>query len=349
MKLLICVLAVIAAPLLLLTLIGLYTKLKTGRGSKRWPWLCLPLAAALILTGCQSAGPVQRTWYKPWTWRGDQSSAERKTDAEKKKAEAAIDANSDQLVHAAAVKVAATGAALNARTNREPATDLAANFNAQAAALLPQPTVAELNELRTIVSGLLSTNAAERASATERLAVKDKELADLQRMTGELRAKLDAAEQSHAAAVAKLTDAYADERRVADQWRQHQAKTWFARIADLLGTGGMVALAVMVPAAAPLAGRLFGFMSKVMPGSAALTGVVSKASFENVVAGTEMAVSAVRQRDPALASQVLDALRIGKAPDDDRLIDRSREVVTKKRSDVRRAKEAALIATAKTA
>lgn len=349
MKLLICVLAVIAAPFVLLKLLGFYTKTKTGRGSKPWPWLCLPLAATLILTGCRSAGPVQRTWYKPWTWRADQSAAERKATDAKKAAADALDTNSVAIVRAAAGKVAATGAALAARTNREPATDLAATFNQQAAALLPQPTVAELNELKAIVGGLLSTNAAERASATERLAVKDKELAELQRMTGELRAKLDAAEQSHAAAVAKLKDAYADERRVADQWRQHQAKTWFARIADLLGTGGMVALAVLVPAAAPLAGRLFGFMSKVMPSSAVLTGVVSKASFENVVAGTEMAVSAVRQRDPALASQVLDALRIGKAPDDDRLIDRSREVVAKNRSDVRRAKEAALIATGKTA
>jgi|GEM_PF-5708563 len=303
---------------------------------------------AVVLSGCASpSAKVERSWWKPWTWRADTSKDTRTAADAKAKAAAAVDANSDQLIHAAAGKVAATGAALDARTNREPATDLAAKFNQQAAALLPQPPVAELNELRAIVGGLLSTNAAERAAATDRLAVKDKELAELQRLTGELKAKLDSAEQSHAAAVSKLQDAYVGERTVADQWRQHQAKTWLTRLADLLGTGGMIALAVLVPAAAPLAGRLFGFMSKVMPGSAALTGVVSKASFENVVAGTEMAVSAVRQRDPALATQVLDALRIGKAPDDDKLIDRSREVVTKKRSDVRRAKEAALIATAK--
>jgi hypothetical protein len=243
--------------------------------------------------------------------------------------------------------VAATGAALDARTNREPATDLAATFNRQAAALLPSPTVAELNELKAIVGGLLSTNATERAAATDRLAVKDRELAELQRLTGELKARLDTAEQTHSAAVSKLTDAYAAERGVADQWRQHQAKTWLTRIADLFGTGGMIALAVLVPAAAPLAGRLFGLMSKVMPSSSVLTGVVSKATFENVVAGTEMAVSAVKQSDPALAIKVLDALRIGKGPEDDKLIDRSRIVVARKRSDVRRSQDAAKMAEAK--
>lgn len=311
------------------------------------PSIALIALLAITLTGCQSApAKVERKWYAPWTWRSDKGSDEKKAADAKTKAEKAVDANSDALVHAAAAKVAATGAALNLRTNREPATDLAATFNAQASALLPQPTVAELNELRSIVGGLLSTNAAERAAATDRLALKDKELAELQRMTGELRARLEAAEENHEKTVAQLQSAYMGERRVADQWREHQAKTWLSRIADLLGTGGMVALALFVPAAAPLAGRLFGFMSKVMPSSSALTGVVSKATFENVVAGTEMAVAAVKQRDPALAAQVLDALRIGKGPEDDKLIDRSREVVVRKRPVVRRANEAAMLATA---
>lgn len=287
---------------------------------------------AALLCGCQSAGPVQRTWYKPWTWRADKSADERKTADAKKQVEAAIDANSAATVKAAASKVAATGAALASRTNREPATELAVTFNTQAGALLPPVSIAELADVKAIVAGLLSTNAALRADAEKRLDAKDKQLAELQRMTGELAAKLDAAEQSHSAAVAKLTDAYAQERGVADKWRQEQAKTWGRRILDLLGTGGLIALASTGVIGVPLAGRLFGYFSRVMPASSALTGVVSAKGFDHVVAGVESVRTALRQNvgDMELAARVDDLLRIERSPEDRRLLNARRAKLKRK-------------------
>jgi len=302
------------------------------------------LLAMVFLTGCQSAGPVQRAWYKPWTWRSDKSADARETADAKAKAEAALDANSAATIRAAAGKVAATGAALNARTNREPATDLAAQFNTQAGALLPAVPIAELAEVKAIVSGLLSTNAQLRADAEKRLDVKDKELAELQRLTGELRAKLDAAEQSHDQAVAKLTDAYASERAVGDKWREHQAKTWGQRILDLLGTGGLIALASTGVLSIPLAGRAFGFFSRVMPASSALTGVVSKVDFTNAVGAVESFKSAVKMGSvEAGADTVLDTLKTALAanqnPAAERLIDATRiAAVRKERANTDRKK-----------
>jgi len=304
--------------------------------------LFISLATAgllLTLTGCSTAAAGKRaetTWWKPWTWRADQTVDAAKSKDQKNQAEDALAANQTATVKAAASKVAATGAALASRTNREPATDLAVMFNGQAAALLPTPGLAELAEVKSIVAGLLSTNAQLRADAEKRLDAKDKQLAELQRMTGELAAKLEAAEKTHEAAVAKLTDAYVGERKVADQWREHQAKAWLARIADLLGTGGVIALAVCVPAAAPLAGRLFGFMSKVMPSSAAITGVVAKSGFDNVVAGVERVTAAVKQKDPALAGEALSLLRQEQSPDDERLVAARRGVVLAKRKSVQK-------------
>lgn len=43
---------VVAAPLILLTIVGLYYRKTTGRGSKRWPWLVLALC--VLSTGCQT-------------------------------------------------------------------------------------------------------------------------------------------------------------------------------------------------------------------------------------------------------------------------------------------------------
>lgn len=299
-------------------------------------WLILLLA---LTTGCSTpSAKVERSWWKPWTWRADSTKDARSATEAKAKAAEAITANNEQLVQAAAAKVAATGVALDARTNREPATDLAAKFNQQASVLLPAPTVAELNELRSIVGGLLSTNAAERAAATDRLSVKEKELAELQRSTGELKAKLDHAEKSHAAATAKLQEEYVGERKVADQWRQHQAKTWLTRLVDLLGTGGMIALAVMVPTAAPLAGRMFGFMSRVMPSTSVLTGVVSKSGFDNVVAGVERVTAAVKQKDPKLADEALSLLRQEQSPEDELLVNACREAVIARRKSVRQSR-----------
>lgn len=285
----------------------------------------------LLACGCQS-GPVERSIWKPWTWRGDKSSEARKSADAAKQVKAALADNSDALIHAAGVNVSATGEALNNATNREPAVRLAQDFNAKAGALLPKPTVSELGDIKSIVSGLLSTNATLRADAERRLDVKDRELADLQRMTGELRAKLDAAEQSHEQAVAKLTDAYASERGVADKWRAEQAKAWGRKILDLLGTGGLIALASTGVLSIPLAGRAFGLFSRIMPASATLTGVVSQVDFTNAVGAVEQFKTAVKAGDVnGGADTVLDALKAALAgaqnPAAERLVDATRVAV----------------------
>lgn len=297
--------------------------------------------ASLTLAGCQSTGPVARTWYKPWTWRTDKSADERKTQAEKDKVESQLAANNVATVKAAASKVAATSVALSSRTNREPATDLAAQFNTQASALLPPVSIAELADVKAIVSGLLSTNAQLRAEAEKRLDAKDKQLADLQRMTGELAAKLEAAEQSHEAAVAKLTDAYAQERGVADKWRQEQAKSWGQKILDLVGTGGLIALASTGVLSIPLAGRAFGMFSRIMPSSSALTGVVSKVDFTNAVGAVETFKQAVKKGDvegggDAVLTALKDALAAKQNPAAESLVDATRVAVArqeKKKAD----------------
>lgn len=296
----------------------------------------LPIAlAAVLLTGCQSTGPVQRSWYKPWTWRSDKSADERKTADAKAKAEAALDANQAATVKAAAGKVAATGAALAARTNREPATDLAAQFNTQAGALLPPVPIAELVEVKAIVSGLLSTNAQLRADAEKRLDAKDKQLAELQRMTGELTAKLEAAEQSHEAAVTKLTHAYAEERGVADKWRQEQAKSWGQKILDLVGTGTLIALASTGVLSIPLAGRAFGMFARFMPQASTFTGVVAKADFTNAVGAIEQFKTAVKSGSvEASGTAVMDALKLAlkgeQNPAAEKLVDAARIEVARK-------------------
>ncbi len=294
--------------------------------------LHLLILAVLLTCGCQSAGPVKRSWWQPWTWRADKGAEERKSADAKLKAEAALDANNAATVKAAAGKVAATGAALAARTNREPATDLAAQFNTQAGALLPAVPLAELAEVKAIVSGLLSTNAQLRADAERRLDVKDRELADLQRMTGELRAKLTAAEDNHERSVAQLQSAYAGERGVADKWRAEQAKSWGQKILDLVGTGGLIALASTGVLSIPLAGRAFGFFSRVMPSSSVLTGVVSAKGFDNVVAGVESVRDTLKNHvgDHELSRRVDDLLRIERSPDDKKLISARRAKVKRK-------------------
>jgi hypothetical protein len=287
-----------------------------------------------MISGCASPSgqTPQRSWYKPWTWLTDKSQEEKTTAREVAKVESALNTNSLALIRGAALKVAATGEALRQATNRDAATDLASTFNSQAANLLPEkPSLSELADLKAIVAGLLSTNLAERVNAAARLDAKDKQLAELQRMTGELKAKLETAEQSHAAAVAKLTDAYVGERAVADKWRQEQAKTWLTRIGDLLGTGGMVALAATGVLSVPMAGRIFGYFSRVMPSSSVLTGVVSAKGFDNVVAGVESVRKALRNNvgDAELSERVDDLLRIERGPDDKKLINARRQRLRK--------------------
>jgi hypothetical protein len=107
----------------------------------------------------------------------------------------------------------------------------------------------------------------------------------------------------------------------AGQWDAAQRQKWFERFTDLFGTGGLIAIAVAFPALAPLAGRAFGLLSQVMPGSAAITGVVSRASFDGVVAGVERVRQVVRSRNgqqitAELAETIDGLLREERSPAD---------------------------------
>ena len=296
------------------------------------PWAALLLAA--LLCGCETTSGVDRAWYKPWTWRPDKGADARKSSEEKDRVGNALLTNSAAILKVAGERVAATGTALSARTNREPATDLAEKFNKEAALLLPTPSVQDLKQLQAIVSGLLSTNAQDRAEAGKALDARDRLLADLQKSTGELRAKLESAEQSHSAAVDRLQNAYSQERGVADKWRQEQVKSWSQKLFDLLGTGGLIALAASGVLSIPAAGRIFGWMSQVMPGSATLTGVVSTQGFDRVVAGVESVRDTLKNRvnDAEISARVDDLLRIERSPTDVPLLNARRAKVRKRKA-----------------
>lgn len=203
---------------------------------------------------------------------------------------------------AAAAYVAGSTQALASVTNPPPAVAVARQMNTRAAALLPAPNTATALEVSRAVEALTSELAATRADGAQKLAALDAEAASLARRELELRAQLQAELEMERVANATNADKAA-------QWDAHSRKEWFARFTDLFGTGGLIAIAVAFPALAPLAGRAFGMLSKVMPSTAALTGVVSRSSFDGVVAGVERVRQAIRSNDgETITTELADQL-----------------------------------------
>ena len=93
-----------------------------------------------------------------------------------------------------------------------------------------------------------------------------------------------------------------------------------------------IALASTGVLSIPLAGRAFGFFSRVMPSTSALTGVVSAKGFDNVVAGVESVRDTLKNHvgDRELAARVDDLLRIERSPDDKKLITARRAKLKRK-------------------
>lgn len=232
----------------------------------RWPLLIL----LTLCTGCPTPRP----------------SAPPKSDSTK----GAVATVGADKASAAAAYVAGSTQALASVTNPPPAVAVARQMNTRAAALLPAPSTATALEVSRTVEALTSELAETRASGAQKLAALDAEAASLAKRELELRAQLQAElEAERAANAVNAADA--------GEWRAHKRKEWFARLTDLFGSGGLVALAVAFPALAPLTGRAFGLLSKVMPSSAVVTGVVSRSSFDGVVAGVERVRQAIRSRD----------------------------------------------------
>jgi hypothetical protein len=284
----------------------------------------------VLLSGCAGGAASNRSAWQPWTWfRADAVKAADKT-REKQDDNAARQAtNSSAIVRGASGYVWATGEALKAATNAEPAVRVAGDMNSRAAVLLPAPEVADVTRMREIVNGLLSTNAQSVAHAQSLLSAKDAELARAQLIAEQLKGDNDRLRAAATRDMADLAARFQGEQATADKWRAHQAKTWLGRILDVLGPAGLVALAVACPAAVPIAGRAFGWFSRVMPSTSLVTGVVDAKGFGNVVAGVEK-VRATLRSDPSLAAvaeRADDLLRIERAPDDDKLIRAARRRV----------------------
>ena len=229
---------------------------------------------------------------------------------------------------AAAAFVAGSTQALTTITNPPPAVAVAQQMNTRAQSLLPAPETKTALEVAATVSGLTSGQPDAVAKAEAKLAALDALAIEQSEYEAGLRAKLQS--ELDKERVANALNA-----GKAGQWDAAQRQKWFERFTDLFGTGGLIALAVAFPALAPLAGRAFGLLSQVMPGSAAITGVVSRASFDGVVAGVERVRQVVRSRNGQqitgeLAETIDGLLREERSPADLPLIRERRFRVTKK-------------------
>ena len=253
----------------------------------------LAILALALLTGCPSTPPAPP--------KSDTTRASVAVVGEKKAAQASA-------------FVAGSSQALASVTNPPPAVKVAQAMNVRAQASLPAPDTATALAVAKLVEELLAENATIRASGEKRLAALDAHAVELSARELELRAQLsaelDAERKSNAANAADATS-----------WRAHQRREWWTKFTDLFGTGGLIALAVAFPALAPLAGRAFGMLSQIMPSSAVVTGVVSRASFDGVVAGVERVRQLVRSRNglqitPELADTVDGLLREERNRDD---------------------------------
>lgn len=229
---------------------------------------------------------------------------------------------------AAAALVQGSTQALTTITNPPPAVAVAQKMNTRAQSLLPAPDVKASVEVAAVVSGLTSGQPDATARAEARLAALDALAVEQSEYEAELRAKLQSELDKERAS--NFLNA-----GKAAEWDAANRKKWWERFADLFGTGGLIALAVTVPALAPLAGRAFGLLSRMIPGSAALTGVVSRSSFDGVVAGVERVRQIVRARNgqqitAELAETVDGLLREERSPADLPLIRERRFRVARK-------------------
>jgi hypothetical protein len=241
---------------------------------------------------------------------------------------ARVEASKTQQTQQAAAFVAGSTKALAEVKEPPKAVKVAQEMNTRAAASLPAPAADDLLAVNAIVADLLAELAETRAAGEKKLA--------------EIDGKIVAAAKERAEAEAELARALEKERAIAATNAEKAAlydaerrRAWFARLADLLGSGGLVALAVAFPALAPLAGRAFGLLSRVMPGSAAVTGVVSRASFDGVVAGVERVRKAIRAKDgetitAELAEQLDGLLREERSREDIPLIRERRHRVARR-------------------
>lgn len=276
----------------------------------------------LTLAGCATAPATasKATWWKPWTWRADASKPAAALESKRDEIKTERAANSTAILTNAASKVAATGEALALVTNPPPAVSLAKDFNAQAAALLPQPSLAEVKELRALIAGLLSTNATERAAAQSRLDSKDAAIAQLQANAARLQGMFDATTEAAAKEAKRLQDAYAQERAVADQWREHQVKSWAQKLWEIAGTTGLTAAAVGLCGGLPFATRAIAGLSRAFPSLATVSGVAPLASYTQAIAGIESAHDMLKVNSGQLAESMMTRIRIQQNPADSKLI-----------------------------
>lgn len=307
------------------------------------------LALAMSLAGCATApAKTERSVWKPWTWfrRDSVATVEKAKDDEQKILARAV-TNQSAILSGASGYTFATGEALKRATNQEPAVKVAGDMNDRAAALLPKPSVEDVTNYKRIIAGLLSTNETDRSTAAAELSAKDAKIAQLQLLAEQLKAAGDNARRDYEAKVTELGAKFQSEQQTADKWRQHQAKTWLGRIFDVIGPAGLIALSVAFPMTAPLAGRAFGWLSRVMPSSSIVTGVVSRAGYENVVAGAAKVREVLKNGAPAaptLLEAADKALTAAQSPDDVPLVNATRVRIARREARLKAKKNAAAAA-----
>jgi hypothetical protein len=179
------------------------------------------------MTGCSSSGANTR-WWNPGTWFS--GSAGRATD----RAEIKLDAKREQALAAAHIEVAKTGEALDVAPSSR-AVELAKRFNDNADTLLTQSvgaiTAKDLQDMRQLVDGLMSENAAIRTDAEARQKGEEKKQAAISAELAEAQRKLSEAQGD-------LRQAFDRENALANQLRNQRFILW-----GLAGTAILLAVA----------------------------------------------------------------------------------------------------------
>ena len=224
---------------------------------------------------------------------------------------AAMTSNREAQVKEASKHVYATGLALHHETNRSPALVTASEFNDMAQATLGVPDINDVQTLKEMIGGLLSTNLELKARAEKQKTVLQADIVKLQTERDELEARLTKAEANRDEAYQKAAEKAA------------KYETWRRRIFWALGIiGGGTFLSLILPALStafpPLApfsaivtgvfGTIARTIFRVAPKAMTSAGVVGQSTFqltERTLADLVSAIDDVRTKQPEVFENVL--------------------------------------------
>lgn len=225
--------------------------------------------------------------------------------AEDKKAavQKKLDKNDDETVDAGKKYIYGTKLALAADPSTNKAHVVATDLNDKAIAVLGQPSLEEINNLKQMVNNLLATNKAIIIKGEKQLADLDSEVIDLQSQKVSLEGKLDTAEK-------KLTAVSLSNAGLAQKWATLTKIFWGIVYFFIAAFVIKILAAIVPPPYNTFVGIIavpFGLITKAIhaciPEAKVVAGVVSK-DYQTATEHLVSAIQDIKTQNPSIAPQI---------------------------------------------